>query len=185
MLEFSAVPAPSASPAPPAEGSREGNIVQTKIAPGARRTALVWCSNVEPAGGMERVALSVANGLVEQGWHVLLVGPFNRVPFLRNAIRPEIEFIDHQIQRSPSGIFQTARFLNRIIRERGVHVISAHGSVFPLVFSGTPVVWTEHDVRYAGGEMLRGFRGFAWRRIRRLVADGAWRLVTVSRHVQR
>ncbi|HLK51565.1 MAG TPA: glycosyltransferase family 4 protein [Bryobacteraceae bacterium] len=159
--------------------------MQTTIGRGARRTALVWCSNVEPAGGMERVALSVANGLVEQGWHVLLVGPFSRVPFLRKAIRPEIEFIDHQIQRSPSGMFQTARCLNRIIRERRVQVVSAHGSVFPLLFTGTPVVWTEHDVRYAGGEMLRGFRGVAWRRIRRLVEDGSWRLVTVSRHVQR
>ncbi len=159
--------------------------MQRKTGADPRRTALVWCSNVEPAGGMERVALSVANGLVAMGWRVLLVGPFSRVPFLRGTIRPEIEFIDHQIQRSPSGIFETARFLDRIARERNVHVISAHGSVFPLLFGSTPVVWTEHDVRYAGEEMLRGFRGYAWRRVRRRVEDGAWRLVTVSRYVQR
>ncbi len=44
-------------------------------------------------------------------------------------------------------------------RNYGVQVVSAHGSVFPLLASGVPVVWTEHDVRYAGAEMLRGLRG--------------------------
>ena len=146
-------------------------------------TVLVWCSSVEP-GGMERVALSVANGLVTAGWHVILVGPFSRVPFLRREIRPEIEFIDHAMPKSFAGLIRTAHFLKRIVRERGVAVISAHGSVFPLLPNPAPVVWTEHDIRYGGREMLRGLRGLAWRRVRHLIAKRFWRLVTVSRYVR-
>ncbi|GEM_PF-3147272 len=150
---------------------------------GPAHTALVWCSNVEP-GGMERVALSIANGLAANGWHVIVAGPFSRVPFLRRVIRPEIEFIDFDMPKSVAGVWRAARFLSRIVRERGVEVISAHGSVFPLLPIPIPVVWTEHDVRYGGREMLRGARGVAWRRVRRRIHQGDWRLVTVSRYVQ-
>jgi glycosyltransferase involved in cell wall biosynthesis len=152
--------------------------------PDVRGTVLVWCSNVEP-GGMERIVLSVANGLVGKGWRVILVGPFSRVPFLQRLIRPEILSIDHQIQKSPRGLLRTGHFLENLVRQYGVNVISAHGSVFPLMLNSAPVVWTEHDVRYGGREMLRGLRGFAWRHVRNLVERGSWRMVTVSRFVQK
>jgi glycosyltransferase involved in cell wall biosynthesis len=167
-----------------AQRSHEGCARQSRNSVGSPSgTVLVWCSSVEPAGGMERVALSVANGLAGVGWRVVLVGPFSRVPFLQRAIQPEIEFVDHQMQRSLAGVFRTARFLDRIARGRRVDVLSVHGSVFPLLFTSLPVVWTEHDVRYAGGEMLRGFRGLAWKRIRRRITQRSWRLVTVSNYV--
>ena len=145
------------------------------------RTALVWCSSVDPAGGMERVALHIANGLAGLGWRTLLVGPFSRAPFLRRA--PEVELVDYEMGKSPAALLRAMGFLARLVEDRGVDVISAHGSVFPLLGAGAPVVWTEHDVRYAGRRMLGGLRGLAWRRVRERVLRGAWRLVAVSRHV--
>ncbi len=147
------------------------------------RTALVWCSSVDPAGGMERVALHIANGLAGIGWRILLVGPFSRAPFLRRAIRPKVDFIDYEMGKSPAAVLRAMGFLARLVEERGVDVISAHGSVFPLLGVNAPVIWTEHDVRYAGGRMLAGLRGLAWRRVRERVGNGAWRLVAVSRYV--
>ena len=154
-------------------------MMDRAVCPG---TVLVWCSNVEP-GGMERIVLSVANGLFETGWRVLLVGPFTRVPFLRQAIRPGVEFIDHEMPRTLAGVLNTAHFLERTVRDHKVDVISAHGSVFPLIFNSAPVVWTEHGVRYAGAEMLRGSRGIAWHCVRRRIERGSWKIVTVSRFV--
>ena len=147
------------------------------------RTALVWCSSVDPAGGMERVALHISNGLAGIGWRVLLAGPFSRAPFLRRAIRPEVEFIDYEMGKSPAALLRAMGFLARLVEEHGVDVVSAHGSVFPLLGVSAPVVWTEHDVRYAGGRMLGGLRGLAWRRVSECVRSGAWRLVAVSRYV--
>lgn len=147
-------------------------------------TALVWCSSVHPAGGMERIAISIANGLTGLGWRIVLAGPFTGAPVLRSAIRPEVEFIDHDPDKSALGVYRTMRFIQRIVRQKRVDVISAHGSLFPLTFTRTPVVWTEHDIRYGGGCMLHGFKGLAWRWIRSRVQRGGWRLVTVSRHVQ-
>jgi glycosyltransferase involved in cell wall biosynthesis len=148
-----------------------------------RTTALVWCSSVDPAGGMERVALSIANGLAGAGWRVLLAGPFSRAPLLRRAIRPEVEFFDSPPGKSIASLWRSTRFLSRIVRQRQVDVISAHGSVFPVLPVRVPVVWTEHDLRYGGREMLRGMRGLAWRRVRARLRQGRWQLVTVSRHV--
>jgi glycosyltransferase involved in cell wall biosynthesis len=147
------------------------------------RTALVWCSSGDPAGGMERIAIGIANGLTGRGWRVVLAGPFASAPILRAAIRPEVEFIDHDPDKSGLGVYRTMRFIQHIVRQRRIDVISAHGSLFPLLGTRTPVVWTEHDMRY-GGCMLHGFRGLAWRWIRRRVHQGAWRVVMVSRHVQ-
>lgn len=146
------------------------------------RTALVWCSNGHPAGGMERIAISIANGLIACGWRVVLAGPFRDAPVLRQSIRPEVEFINHDASRSQIGIYRTMRFLQQLVRKRSVDVISAHGLVFPLIFTRTPVVWTEHDIRY-GGSMLHGLRGLAWRWIRFRLQHGNWRVITVSRHV--
>ncbi len=152
---------------------------------GKAPTALVWCSSVHPAGGMERIALNLANGLAARGWRMVLAGPFARIAFLRRAIRPDVEFVNYDAGRSPAALPYAICFLKRTMEEHGVQVVSAHGSVFPLLASGVPVVWTEHDVRYAGGEMLRGLRGFAWRRVRERLRQGRWRLVTVSHYVQR
>ena len=153
-------------------------------ASGAQNTVLVWCSSVHPAGGMERVVVSIANGLTERAWRVVLAGPFANAPVLRAAMRPEIEFIEHNPCKSVSGLYRTMRFIGDVIRRRGIDVISAHGSLFPLMFTRTPVVWTEHDIRYAGGSMLRGPRGWAWRWIRARVRRGEWRLITVSGYVR-
>lgn len=156
-----------------------------RAASGAGRTALVWCSAVHPAGGMERIAISIANGLAGCGWRVVLAGPFRNVSVVGDAaIRPEVEHIEHRPDKSLLGLFRTMRFLQRIVRQYNVDVISAHGSLFPLILTRTPVVWTEHDNRYDGDSMLRGLRGLAWRRIRSRVQRGDWRLVTVSRHVR-
>lgn len=147
------------------------------------RTALVWCSAGSPSGGMERIAISIANGLSGRGWRVVMVAPFTDEPVLRAAIHPDVEFIGHEPDKTTFGVYRTMRFLDQIARERRVDVISAHGSLFPLICTRTPVVWTEHDIRY-GGSMLRGFRGFAWRWIRYRVRSGSWRVVTVSRYVR-
>jgi glycosyltransferase involved in cell wall biosynthesis len=147
------------------------------------RTALVWCSAGSPSGGMERIAISIANGLVGRGWRVVLVGPFRNAQALFDLIRPEVLFLDHRPAKTALGLFRTMRFLRRVARRERVDVISAHGSLFPLIFTRTPVVWTEHDMRY-GGSMLRGLRGIAWRWIRLRVRQGVWRAVTVSHHVQ-
>ncbi len=146
------------------------------------RTALVWCSAGSPSGGMERIAISIANGLVGRGWRVVLAGPFGGVRALFDLIRPEVVFIDHQPDKTALGVYRTMRFLRALMRQERVDVISAHGSLFPLLFTRSPVVWTEHDVRY-GGSMLRGFRGMAWRWIRRRVRRGHWHAITVSHHV--
>lgn len=147
------------------------------------RTALVWCSAGSPSGGMERIAISIANGLAMRGWRIILAGPFGNVPALFDLIQPGVVFVDHQPAKTALGLYRTMRFLETLARRERVDVISAHGSLFPLIFTRIPVVWTEHDIRY-GGSMLRGFRGLAWRWIRRRVRKRAWRAVTVSHHVR-
>ncbi len=147
------------------------------------RSVLVWCSAGDPAGGVEHIAISIANGLASCGWRVALMGPMRDAPSLRELIRPEVDAIDHRPEKTAFGVLRTARCIRHIVRERKIDVISAHGSLFPLLFSRIPVVWTEHDMRYVG-TMLRGFRGLAWRWIRHLVQQGHWRVVTVSHHVK-
>jgi glycosyltransferase involved in cell wall biosynthesis len=161
----------------------QGQTLGRAVAAGPpTRTVLVWCSNGDPAGGMERIAINIANGLTGRRWRVVLAGPFASAAVLRAAIRPEVEFIDHDLDRSGLGVYRTMRFIQQVVRQRRIDVISAHGSLFPLLGTRTPVVWTEHDIRY-GGCMLHGFRGLAWRWIRRRVHKGAWRVVTVSHYV--
>lgn len=160
------------------------NLTVTEEAPDRELTALVWCSVADPAGGMERIALNLANGLARTGWRILLAGPFQGVDFLSRSISPKVELIDHQPDKSIAGLLRTARFLQRVVKERGVDVISAHGSVFPLLPLSVPVVWTEHALRYGGREMLSGSRGFAWRRVRERLLRRQWQLVTVSHYVR-
>lgn len=152
--------------------------------PSSGRTVLVWCSSCHPAGGMERIALSIANGLSALGWRVVLAGPFTNAPALHAGIRPEVDFIHHSPHKSVPGLLRTFFFIRRIVRQHRVDAVSAHGSVFPLLFTPVPVVWTEHDIRYGGGSMLRGLRSLAWRRVRALLLRGRWQLVTVSYHVR-
>jgi glycosyltransferase involved in cell wall biosynthesis len=154
------------------------------VAAGTRaRTVLVWCSYGDPAGGMERIAINIANGLARRGWRVVLAGPFASAPVLLETIRSSVDFIHHDPDKSWLGLYRTMRFIQQVVRQRRIDVISAHGWLFPLLGTRTPVVWTEHDIRY-GGCMLHGLRGLAWRWIRRRVHKGDWRVVTVSRHVQ-
>jgi glycosyltransferase involved in cell wall biosynthesis len=157
--------------------------IEERVVTQTTRTALVWCSAGSASGGMERIAISIANGLAGCGWRVVLVGPFRRAQVLLDLIRPEVVFYDHQPAKTALGLWRTMRFLQRVARHERVDVISAHGSLFPLIFTRVPVVWTEHDMRY-GGPMLRGFRGLAWRLIRRRLRKGWWRAVTVSHHVK-
>jgi glycosyltransferase involved in cell wall biosynthesis len=160
------------------------DISVTDETPQRQLTALVWCSVADPAGGMERIALNLANGLARNGWRTLLAGPFGGVDFLSRSISPKVELIHHRADKSVAGLVRTSRFLQRVVKERGVDVVSAHGSVFPLLPITVPVVWTEHALRYGGREMLRGSRGLAWRRIRDRLARRQWQLVTVSHYVR-
>lgn len=144
---------------------------------------LVWCSAGDPSGGMERIAISIAGGLAARGWRVILAGPFRDSATLLASVPPDVTVVHHRPEKTTLGLFRTMQFLRRVAREHRVNLISAHGSVFPLIFTRTPTVWTEHGLRY-GGSMLAGIRGLVWRWIRFRIRRRAWRVIAVSRHVQ-
>jgi len=146
-------------------------------------TILVWCSWIAESGGMERVAVSLANGLSNRGHRVVLVGPYSNAPNLRYAIAAGVRYINYLPRRSVKGLLDTRAFLKNLVQELRVDLISAHGSVFPLLGLPVPVVWTEHGLRYGNHPMLSGVRGLAWRLVRRELQQGRWHLVTVSRFV--
>jgi glycosyltransferase involved in cell wall biosynthesis len=145
---------------------------------------LVWNSWITPAGGMERVALSIANGLADRGCGVVLVGPYESVPVLRAAIDPRVEFLQCDFRRRINGLVRNTLFLRRIIRERKIDVVSAHGSLFPLLGVDVPVVWTEHGPRYGNRSILRGPKAIPWSLIARRLRAGNWKLVGCSVYVR-
>jgi glycosyltransferase involved in cell wall biosynthesis len=146
-------------------------------------TVLVWVSSVTLAGGMERVALSIAKGLASRGIPVVLVGPYSSCPALRNQIQPPLQYCEHRPRRSIAGLIDTTRFLRQVVREYKVDVVSAHGSVFPLLPLSVPVVWTEHGLRYGDGHMLRGPKALLWRLVMQRLQSRQWRFVGVSKFV--
>ena len=151
--------------------------------PGKTKTVLVWCSWIAVAGGMERIAVAVANGLHANGWRVIFVGPVSPVPSFRARIAPGIEVVDHTPAGPVDKSIGTARFINRLISRYSVDVVSAHGSVLPLIACNAPVVWTEHEIRYGSRDMLSGAKGIFWRVIRGYVRSGRWTMVGVSRYL--
>lgn len=145
---------------------------------------LLWNSWVTPAGGMERVALSIANGLATRCNRVLLVGPYQTVPVLRERISPAVEFVPCDFARNPAGLVRNSWLLRRLVRQREIDVISAHGSLIPLLPLDVPVVWTEHGPRYGDQPILRGARRLVWGAVRRRLAKGDWKLVGCSEYVR-
>lgn len=146
---------------------------------------LVWNSWVTPAGGMERVALSIANGLVERCERVVLAGPYQTVPVLREQIHPGIVFVPCQFARQPLALAGNWRLLRGLVRQHEIDVISAHGSLLPLLpIRGVPVVWTEHGPRYGDQPILRGTRRLAWRAVQQRLQAGEWKLVGCSDYVR-
>jgi glycosyltransferase involved in cell wall biosynthesis len=144
---------------------------------------LVWCSWIAECGGMERVAISLANGLAQNGWDVLLVGPYSNAPKLCSVIGPRVEYVDYRPVRSVTGLIKTRAFLRRLMQRNSVNVVSAHGSVFPFLGAVVPVVWTEHSLRYGMRPMFSGPRGLAWRLVAHELKEGRWRLVGVSKFI--
>jgi glycosyltransferase involved in cell wall biosynthesis len=146
---------------------------------------LVWNSWITPAGGMERVALSLANGFAERGANVTLVGPYESVPVLRQAIGARVDFRQCDFSRSLGGLIRNARYLRRVTREKNIDVVSAHGSLFPLLGLDKPVVWTEHGPRYGSRNILSGPKALPWLAIRNRLRSGEWKLVGCSEYVCR
>ena len=144
---------------------------------------MVWCSNGAACGGMERAAITIANGLTRRLWEVTLVAPFGHQAALRRAIESGVDFVDCEYTRTAAGLYSTQKLIRQLIRDKQIDAVSAHGSIFPILFCGVPVVWTEHDVRYEGLAMLAGVRGLPWRRVRDLLLKGRWSLVSVSQFV--
>lgn len=145
---------------------------------------LVWNSWVTPAGGMERVALSIANGLADRGATVTLAGPFGLVPSLLARISPQVTLVDCPFERRADALVRNALLLRRLVSERRIDVVSAHGSLIPLLPVNVPVAWTEHGPRYGDGRILAGARGLPWLAVRRKLRSGAWKFVACSRYVR-
>ena len=143
-------------------------------------TVLVWCSWVCASGGMERVAANLASGLANLGVRVLLVGPYLNAPDLIRQLHKDVERIEYQPDATCAGLLRTAGFLKRVVAEHDVDVISAHGSIFPLLPQNVPVIWTEHAVRYPHKRMMSGLRQLLWRQVRSRIQSGRWKLVSVS-----
>jgi glycosyltransferase involved in cell wall biosynthesis len=146
-------------------------------------TVLVWVSSVTHAGGLERVALSLAQGLSSRGTRVVLLGPFCNCPDLREQIEPPVQYIEHRPKRSIKGLLQTCTLLRQVVREQKVDVVSAHGSVFPMLPLAIPVVWTEHGLRYGQRHMLAGPETPLWTLVRYRLQSRKWHFVAVSRFV--
>ncbi len=146
---------------------------------------LVWNSWVTPAGGMERVALSIANGLAALLDRVVLVGPYQTVPVLRERISPQVEFVPCAFARRPDALLRNYWQLRSLVRQYDIDVISAHGSLLPLLPLDVPVVWTEHGPRYGDRPILHGARALPWRAVQRRLANGDWKLVGCSEYVRR
>jgi glycosyltransferase involved in cell wall biosynthesis len=132
---------------------------------------------------MERVAGHMAGGLNARGHRVLLVGPYSKAPALRAQIGERVELVEHRPSSTVAGLMETGRFLKDVARRERADVISAHGSVFPLLSGATPVVWTEHAIRYPNGKMISGAKGMLWRLVRRRLETRRWEAVGVSRFV--
>ncbi len=133
---------------------------------------------------MERVALSLANGLAEKsGVSVTLVGPFDQVPSLRERISPEVRYVPCNFERRPDTVLRNAAFLSRIVKEHEIDVVSAHGSLIPLLGLSVPVAWTEHGPRYGDQPVFQGLRRFHWGLVKAHLKRGNWKLVGCSRYV--
>lgn len=145
---------------------------------------LIWNNRVSLAGGMERIALSIANGLVQRGHYVVLTGPYSAAPMLQRQIDPRINFVDFPFLSSPLGILRSALHLRQLVRREGIQVISANGSLYPLLMLRTPVVWTEHGPRYGFERILSGIRAVPWRIIQKRLQSGNWHLVGCSEYVR-
>ena len=151
---------------------------------GRAMNILVWNSWVTPAGGMERVAMSIAGGLAERGAAVTLAGPFSAVPTLKSRIHPRVSLVDCPFERRAGALVGNAMLLRRVVRERQIDVVSAHGSLIPLLPLSVPVVWTEHGPRYGDGKILAGLRGLPWRAVQAKLRSGSWKFVACSRYVR-
>ncbi len=145
---------------------------------------LVWNSWVTPAGGMERVALSIANGLATRLDRVVLVGPYQTVPVLRERISPQVEFVPCAFARRPDALLRNWWQLRSLVRQHDIDVVSAHGSLLPLLPLDVPVVWTEHGPRYGDRPILQGVRTLPWRAVQRRLLYGNWKLVGCSEYVR-
>ena len=145
---------------------------------------LIWNSWVTPAGGMERVALSLANGLAGRCGRVLLVGPYQTVPVLRERISPAVDFVPCGFARRPDALLRNSLLLRSLIRKHDIDVVSAHGSLVPLLPLSVPVVWTEHGPRYGAAPILQGARAVLWRAVQRKLRQGDWKLVGCSEFVR-
>lgn len=145
---------------------------------------LIWNSWITPAGGMERVALSLANGLAERRLEVYLAGPYRQAPVLEQQIEPGVNYVPLQFEKSVRGLLSCSRKLQQLIREQRIDVISAHGSLIPLLGVNPPVVWTEHGLRYGSGRFFSGLKALPWTAVRCRLHTGAWHFVGCSEYVR-
>ncbi len=147
-------------------------------------SVLVWSSLVgENAGGQERMALELANGLASKGAYTVLMGPYSNCPALSAQISELVHFEDYVPKRGLFGHPLSALAIRRAVRKHRIDVISANGSLFPLLFLGTPVVWLAHGA--SADTRFGGTRAPFWRLVRKRLLSGRWHLVGVSGYVAR
>lgn len=145
---------------------------------------LVWISGDSLAGGMERVAISLANGLAERGTEVVLAGPLADLPGLAEKVSSRVRRVFVGFQSRVGAVLKAAYQLHRLVRDYRIDIVSAHGSLFPVLAAGAPVVWTEHGTRYGKEPILSGLRTAPWLLIRRRLRTGAWTFVGCSEFVR-
>ena len=145
---------------------------------------LIWNSWVTAAGGMERIALSLANGLSRlSDVNVTLVGPYDQIPMLRKRVDPKVNFVACEFKRRPLYLFRNAMLLQRLVRELAIDVVSAHGSLLPLLCLDIPVLWTEHGPRYGDQPVFKGLRRASWSLVKRKLHKRNWKLIGCSQYV--
>lgn len=145
---------------------------------------LVWNSWVTAAGGMERVALSIANGLAElPDVNVTLVGPYDQVPVLMEKIDPKVNLVSCEFKRRPDSLVKNAKLLQKLVQDLDIDVVSAHGSLISLLSLNVPVLWTEHGPRYGDQPIFKGMRKATWSVVKQKLHKGDWKLIGCSRYV--
>jgi len=144
---------------------------------------LVWNSWVaHPVGGMERVALELALQLHRRGHRVSLAGAYDNAPELRRQIPADMPYYPFDIHRPRfKPHLKAARLLSRVMREKNIQVVSAHGSIFALHevcrCRHTPMIWTVHGAGPRPGGMIERMKTAA---LSRVLASANTHAVAVS-----
>lgn len=174
--------------------SEESPTDEQLLARGGPRRSLAFVVNNYPpkVGGVELHVSALAQELAAQGHRVTVVTLDNQHP---GAFEHGVEVIRMPSTRTIGGVlafpFPGARArIARLLKERGVELVSTHTRFFPMSFVGiraakslgVPSVHTEHGSDYVRG--VSAFVGLASRMVDwtlgRLVLRGADRILGIS-----